>query len=66
MESNGVIEMDGLNFHKNGTVTDLDGEAVGTHNGFEITELFERAPRYNTLEGILEALQTGIYGNSQE
>lgn len=26
------------------------------------TELFERAPRFNTLEEILEALQKGIYG----
>lgn len=56
--------MDGLNWHKDGTVTDLDGNHVGFHNGFEATELFERAPQYNTLEEILEALQEGIYGDT--
>lgn len=54
--------MDGLNFDTDGKVTDLDGNHVGFHNAFEITELFEREPRFKTLEEILEALQEGIYG----
>lgn len=56
--------MDGLNFNKDGTVTDLDGNHVGFHNGFEATELFERAPKFKTLAEIEEALQKGIYGPS--
>jgi hypothetical protein len=54
--------MDGLNFEKDGKVTDYDGNHVGTHNAFEITELFERAPKFTTLEEIEAALQEGIYG----
>lgn len=51
--------MDGLNFNKDGTVTDHDGNHVGSHNGFEATEFFER--EFKTLEEIEEALQKGIY-----
>lgn len=54
--------MDGLNWKQDGTVVDNDGNHVGFHNGFEATELFERAPKFKTLEEIEEALQKGIYG----
>ena len=54
--------MDGLNFKRNGEVTDLDGNHVGFHDESNATELFDRCTRFATLEENLAALQEGIYG----
>lgn len=55
--------MDGLNFHKDGSVTDLDGEVIGTHEWVAPREL---QPRFKSLEEILDALKVGIYGKVRD